>query len=169
MSDITRRSFIVAGGVGLVVASEAIAQTKDPKPVENCPFCKIVAGKLSAFKLWEDKHSLVFLDHKPISPGHTLVIPKLHYPYLFDMPEKGYSQLLSLSRRLSFPIQRAMGSKRIGVLVEGFGVDHSHIHLVPINGSNELTKKGVAGVADDEFRRVSALITAEIAKTRNLS
>ncbi|HQU93169.1 MAG TPA: HIT family protein [Pyrinomonadaceae bacterium] len=161
---ISRRSFIISGGVGLAVAGDVKAQAKGPKPVENCPFCKIVAGKLSAFNLWENKHFLAFLDHKPISPGHTLVIPKLHYPYLFDMPDKQYGEIMSVSRRLAAPIRSAMGSKRIGVLVEGFGVDHSHVHLVPINGSNELTRKGVSGVTDEEFGRVAGLIKSAIAR-----
>ncbi len=159
---LTRRSFIVAGGIGLAAAGELFAQSEGPKPDDKCPFCRIVAGTLSTFKLWEDKNFLAFLDHKPISPGHTLVIPKLHYPYLFDMPEKKYAAIMSLSRKLSKPIKSAMGSKRIGVLVEGFGVDHCHVHLVPINGSSELTRKGVTGVSDEEFKRVSGLIKAAI-------
>ena len=166
--DLTRRSFIVAGGIGSAAAAELFAQTKDPKPVENCPFCRIVAGTLSTFKVWEDKNFLAFLDHKPISPGHTLVIPKLHYPYLFEMPENTYDRLMSVSRKLAEPLRSAMGTKRIGVLVEGFGVDHCHVHLVPINGSNELTKKGVAGVSDDEFKRVSDQIKSAIARDGRL-
>ncbi|MEQ1762787.1 MAG: HIT family protein [Pyrinomonadaceae bacterium] len=161
-TNISRRSFVLAGGVGLAAADASFAQTKDPKPEANCPFCGIVVGTLSTFKLWEDKDFLAFLDHKPISPGHTLVVPKLHYAYLFDMPEKKYGEIMSLSRKLAKPIRSAMGSKRIGVLVEGFGVDHCHVHLVPINGSNELTKKGVVGVTDNEFRKVSELIKSAI-------
>jgi len=160
--DLTRRSFIVAGGIGLAAAGELFAQTKAPKPDDKCPFCRIVAGTLSTFKLWEDRNFLAFLDHKPISPGHTLVIPKLHYPYLFEMPEKTYGHLMSLSRKLAGPLRSAMGTKRIGVLVEGFGVDHCHVHLVPINGSNELTKKGVSGVSNDEFGRVADKIRHSI-------
>jgi histidine triad (HIT) family protein len=161
-TEISRRSFVLAGSVGLAVAVDLAAQGKDPKPDDKCPFCRIVAGTLSTFKLWEDKNFLAFLDHKPISPGHTLIIPKLHYPYLFDLPEKRYGEIMSVARELAAPIRSAMRSKRIGVLVEGFGVDHCHVHLVPINGSNELTKKGVAGVSDDEFKRVSELIKAAI-------
>ena len=159
---ISRRSFIVAGGVSLALSGELAAQAKDIKPDENCPFCKIVAGKLSAFKVWEDKHFLAFLDHKPIMPGHTLLIPKEHYPYLFEMPEKRYSEIMSRTRKLSFPIRSAMSSKRIGVIVEGFGVNHCHVHLVPINGSNELTRKGAIGVSDEDFGRVADKIRQSI-------
>lgn len=167
--DVTRRSFIVAGGIGLVAAGELFAQSKVPKADDKCPFCRIVAGTLSTFKVWEDKNFLAFLDHKPISPGHTLVIPKLHYPYLFDVPEKTYGQLMSIARKLAGPLRSAMGTKRIGLLVEGFGVDHCHVHLVPINGSNELTKKGVVGVSNDEFKRVSDQIRSAIAGERRIA
>ena len=160
--NVSRRAFIVAGGIGLAAAGELRAQSKDPKPDEKCPFCRIVAGKLSTFKLWEDKNFLAFLDHKPISPGHTLVIPKPHYPYLFEMPDKTYERLMSVSRKFAGPLRSAVGSKRIGVLVEGFGIDHCHVHLVPINGSNELTRKGVTGVTDEEFGRISELIKSAI-------
>lgn len=78
------------------------------------------------------------------------------------MPDKRYSDIMSRTRKLSFPIRSAMSSKRIGVIVEGFGVNHCHVHLVPINGSNELTRKGATGVSDEEFKRVADLITTEI-------
>jgi histidine triad (HIT) family protein len=168
ISHISRRSFVVAGCIGLAAGDGLLAQSIHPKPDDRCPFCRIVAGTLSTFKLWEDKNFLAFLDHKPISPGHTLVIPKLHYPYLFEMPEKAYERLMSVSRKLAGPLRSAMGTKRIGVLVEGFGVDHCHVHLVPINGSNELTRKGVAGVSDEEFNRVSDQIKSAIASDGRL-
>lgn len=165
-STISRRSFVAAAGLGIVLSQRSLAQTTDIKPDENCPFCKIVAGKLSAFKVWEDKHFLAFLDHKPIMPGHTLLIPKEHYPYLFDLPEKRYGEMMSRVGRLSTPIRSAMSAKRIGVMVEGFGVDHCHVHLVPINGSNELTRKGVTGVTDDEFASVAKKLRSAIGGAR---
>jgi histidine triad (HIT) family protein len=158
--NLSRRSFVIAGGVGLAFSGEMLAQTKDSRPDETCPFCKIVAGKLSAFKLWEDKNFLAFLDHKPISPGHTLLIPKDHYSYVFDMPEKLYERIMSRTRKLAATLRIAMASKRIGIIVEGFGVDHCHVHLVPINGSNELSRKGVSDVPEEEFRRMADKIRA---------
>ncbi len=165
-SPISRRSFVAAGGMGLVLSQELIAQASDVKQDENCPFCRISAGKLSAFKVWEDKHFLAFLDHKPITPGHTLLIPKEHYPYLFDMPEKRYGEMMTRLRRLAAPVRTAMSSKRVGVIVEGFGVDHCHVHIVPINGGDELTRRGVAGVTDDEFALVAKKIRAAIGALR---
>ncbi|MEO5857779.1 MAG: HIT family protein [Pyrinomonadaceae bacterium] len=159
---LSRRSFVIGGSIGLAASAQTLAQSKDPRPVENCAFCRIVAGTLSTFKLWENKRFLAFLDHKPIAPGHTLIIPKQHYPYLFDLPDTQYDEIMALSRKLAVQLRSAMGSKRVGVLVEGFGVDHCHVHLVPISGSNELTRKGVVGVSDEEFKRVADQIKASI-------
>jgi len=154
---VSRRTFLLAGGSALAMSQPLIAQTKQRGLIsdENCVFCRIVAGKLSAFKVWEDDNFLAFLDHKPITPGHTLLIPKDHYDYLFEMPERRYSDIMKNARRLSSPLRTAMASKRIGVIVEGFGVNHCHVHLVPISEGGELIKKGKTGVPDEEFNSVA--------------
>lgn len=70
-----------------------------------------------------------------------MLIPKRHFEYIFDLDEEQYSQLHVTARRLSEPIRRATGSKRIKVAIEGFGVPHVHIHLVPVDRGNELDPK----------------------------
>ena len=165
-SSISRRRFIIAGGASFAVSSAALSQTI-PRPKitdENCVFCRIIAGKQSAFKIWEDGHFLAFLDHKPITPGHTLLVPRDHFEYLFEMPKAPYDAIMKRTRSLAVPIRSTMNSKRIGVIVEGFGVNHCHVHLVPINGSGELTQKGKTGVPDDEFRTVADRIRSAIGK-----
>jgi histidine triad (HIT) family protein len=76
------------------------------------------------------------------------------------MPEKLYERIMSRTRKLAATLRIAMASKRIGIIVEGFGVDHCHVHLVPINGSNELSRKGVSDVPEEEFRRMADKIRA---------
>src|SRR5437667_3526389 len=53
---------------------------------EDCIFCKIVSKKAGAVIVFEDEHSLAFLDIHPLNPGHTLVVPKKHYPSMVEMP-----------------------------------------------------------------------------------
>lgn len=161
---VSRRTFLLVGGSALAVAQPLIGQTKQRGLItdENCVFCRIVAGKLSAFKVWEDDKFLAFLDHKPITPGHTLLIPKDHYEYLFEMPERRYSDIMKNARRLSGPLRSAMASKRVGVIVEGFGVNHTHVHLVPISENGELIRKGKTGVTDEEFNSVADRIKKAI-------
>ena len=160
-NNFSRRKFLLATASGallpLAVLNQSIAQTKD-----DCIFCQFGQNKAKHFKIWEDKNFLAFLDHKPINPGHTLLIPKKHFEYLFDLDKKTYTQILERARELSNPLKIAMEAKRVGLMVEGFGVNHVHIHLVPLHGGGELTKKGVVGVTDEEFAKVAEKIVAQI-------
>jgi histidine triad (HIT) family protein len=106
--------------------------------MDDCIFCKISEGKIPSFKVYEDERFLAFLDINPVNPGHTLLIPKKHVDNLFDIEEPLYSELFKTAKKLSKPLTKAMGAKRVGVIVEGFLVHHAHIHLIPINRGNEL-------------------------------
>jgi histidine triad (HIT) family protein len=106
--------------------------------MEDCIFCKIVAGVEPAHKIWESDEFLAFLSIHPINPGHTCLIPKSHVDYLFDLEEPLYSKIFQAARQLSGPIKAATNAKRIGVAIEGFSVPHVHVHLVPLYHLAEL-------------------------------
>jgi len=114
--------------------------------MENCLFCKIVKKELPSYKIWENENFLAFLDINPINPGHTILVPKKHVDYIFDLEEPLYSEMFKIVKQLSKVLKQAIGSKKIGLIIEGFAVPHAHIHLIPINRGNELNpsraKKG---------------------------
>ena len=103
-----------------------------------CVFCEIVAGRIPAQIVWEDRDHLLMLDIRPIAPGHLLLIPRKHTEDLFLLPERDYTRLFKAARALAPTLRRATRAKRIGLVVEGFGVPHVHVHLVPVNGPGEL-------------------------------
>jgi histidine triad (HIT) family protein len=107
--------------------------------MEDCIFCMIASGKIPCAKVAEDESFIAFLDINPINPGHTLVIPKKHVETVFELGKEEYASLFEMSRRISGPIQKAMGAKKMGLVVEGFLVPHAHIHLVPLNSGGELS------------------------------
>ena len=113
----------------------------------DCLFCKIVAGTIPCHKVWEDDHHLAFLDINPIREGHTLVIPKAHAPYLFDLDDASYQSLLSALKQVAKRLKEVSQVPRIGVAVEGFAVDHVHVHLVPLTGAGQLNPE-LGGPAD---------------------
>lgn len=162
---VSRRTFLLGTGLGLTAATALNGQQKPVATQTECVFCKIVAGTLFSHKLWENKEFLAFLDNKPITPGHTLLIPRSHYDYLFDMPAPLYERAMKRVRMLSAPLGIAMGSKRIGIMVEGFGVAHCHIHLVPISKGGELVQKGKTGVSNEEFESVAVKVREAFART----
>lgn len=104
----------------------------------DCLFCKIIAGEIPCHKVWKDENHLAFLDINPIREGHTLVIPKVHAPYLFDLDDAGYQSLLAASKSIAARLKEVFRVPRIGMAVEGFGVDHVHVHLLPITDAHQM-------------------------------
>jgi len=126
--------------------------------MENCIFCKIIKGEVPAVKIWEDEKYLVFLDMKPINSGHLLVIPKNHSDYAFDLNDKEYSELMLKSKEIAKKLKDKLKSKRIGMIIEGFGVPHVHVHLVPINAVMELNPERAKLSSDKELEKIAKRI-----------
>ena len=105
---------------------------------ENCLFCRIVAGTIPSYSVWQDEEHTAFLTPFPNTPGFTVVIPKAHYPsYGFAVPEGVLQKLLSATRNVGLLIDRNLGVKRTGLIMEGFGVDHLHFKLFPMHGVDQ--------------------------------
>jgi len=117
-------------------------------------FTKILAGEIPAHKVLENEKYLAFLDIRPVNPGHTLVIPKQEIDYIFDMEDKDYSWLMLASKKVSELLKKKINSKRIGVLVEGFGVDHVHVHLVPIDNGGQVCLQYSKHASNEELDKV---------------
>ena len=104
--------------------------------MEDCIFCKIVDGKIPSFKVYEDDKVLAFEDINPISPGHTLVIPKRHWVNLLDISEEDLTAVVQASRKIAAGIREALGADGIvSMQLSGRAVHqevmHYHLHLVP--------------------------------------
>ncbi len=102
----------------------------------DCIFCKIIAGQIPAYQLYQDPHVLAFLDVGPIAPGHTLIIPKAHYPTLDTMPPNLAAHCIKIAPTLIKAIQKATGATALNLLqnngaIAGQAVNHVHFHLIP--------------------------------------
>lgn len=124
----------------------------------DCIFCKIILNEIPVYKVWEDNNTLVFLDINPINPGHILVVPKEHSDDLFELEESSYINLLKTAKMLAPKLKNIMNSKRVGMVVEGFGVAHTHIHLIPINRGNELNPERAKSETPEELKKIQILI-----------
>ena len=98
----------------------------------DCLFCKIIAGDIPCHKVWEDEKHLAFLDIHPMREGHTLVIPKAHASELFEMEDGAYAELMAASKTVAGVLKAKLDVPRVGAAVEGFAVDHAHVHLIPL-------------------------------------
>jgi histidine triad (HIT) family protein len=101
-------------------------------------FSKIITGQIPSFKIAEDDRFYAFLDIFPLREGHTLVVPKIEVDNLFDLPEEYLSQMLVFARPIAKAIEKAFDCNRCGLSVVGLEVPHAHLHLVPIDSSDDL-------------------------------
>jgi histidine triad (HIT) family protein len=97
--------------------------------MDNCIFCKIAKKEISAEVVYEDDDFLAFLDIKPQSPGHTLVIPKKHYRWVWDYPEVG--KYFTIAKKIAMAQKRAFGIESVLAKIIGEEVPHAHIWLIP--------------------------------------
>lgn len=101
-------------------------------------FTRIINGEIPCYKIAEDEEFYAFLDINPLSEGHTLVVPKQEVDYIFDLDEDLYARMNVFAKKVAHAIEKSVQCKRIGTAVIGLEVPHAHIHLVPINGINDL-------------------------------
>jgi len=101
-------------------------------------FSKIIAGEIPAYKIAEDDHFFAFLDIFPLVEGHVLVVPKLEVDKFFDVPDDYLSRILVFAKPIAKAIEKSFPCNRCGMAVVGLEVPHAHLHLVPINGIDDL-------------------------------
>lgn len=95
--------------------------------MEPCLFCKLAKKEISSHLIYEDKNFLAFLDIHPRNPGHTLLIPKKHYRWVWDIKEN-YSPILN---KLANALKKAFNTELVISFVLGEEIPHAHLHLVP--------------------------------------
>ncbi len=104
--------------------------------MEDCIFCKIVKGEIPSHKIYEDDLVYAFLDVKPVSAGHILVIPKDHCDNIFDCPENILFQIIKISKKIAQLAKEKLGADAVNIANNsgkeaGQEVFHLHFHIVP--------------------------------------
>jgi len=142
----------------------------DRWPADGCLFCRIVAGRVPAHVVLDEPGTLAFLDHRPLFPGHCLLVPRPHHETLADLPADLVPDVFDAVRRLSRAVEEALGADGSFVALNNRvsqSVPHLHVHVVP-----RRRKDGLRGFfwprqryADDDeatdvARRVRAALTA---------
>ncbi|XP_013660755.1 adenylylsulfatase HINT3-like isoform X1 [Brassica napus] len=123
-------------------ASDCTSGSSEDEKVESsnlqndCVFCKIVRGESPCIKLYEDDMCLCILDTSPLIHGHSLIIPKLHYPTLEQTPPSVVAAMCSKVPLISNAIVKATDSDSFNLLVNngaaaGQVIFHTHIHIIP--------------------------------------
>lgn len=101
-------------------------------------FSRIISGEIPSYKIAENDKFFAFLDIFPLREGHTLVIPKLEVDRFFDVPDDYLAEMLLFAKPIARAIEKAFDCNRCGLSVVGLEVPHAHLHLVPIDSSDDL-------------------------------
>jgi histidine triad (HIT) family protein len=99
-----------------------------------CPFCQIVSGSVPASIVFQDSETMAFLDHRPLFPGHCLLIPRQHLETLEDLPAELLTRLAANARLLAMAIEKGLGAQGAFVAINNRvsqSVPHLHVHVVP--------------------------------------
>ena len=124
-------------------------------------FAKIAAGEIPSYKVAENQDFLAFLDVFPLTKGHVLVIPKKEVDYVFDLDQETYTGLLEFSKKVAIGLKKAIACKRITMHVVGLEVPHAHVHLIPVNTSNDCNfANAKLQFSKEEFEAIAAAISA---------
>ena len=122
-------------------------------------FSKIISGEIPSYKVAEDSNCFAFLDINPNAKGHVLCVPKTPVDKLFDLPEDNYIQLMSFSRKVALALRQVVPCKRIALSVIGLEVPHAHVHLIPIEGMEDVTFQKKVSVVDEEMKAIAKRIS----------
>lgn len=133
----------------------------------NCIFCKIAAKELPAVIIYEDESHLAFLDIHPANPGHTLVIPKEHYPDFLTTPEELSCGTYSVVKKIVLAILSGVGATDFNLGMNngpsaGQVIMHSHVHVIPRFAHDGHVMWHGADYAEGEMQAVGERIRAKL-------
>jgi len=101
---------------------------------ENCVFCGIISGRVPAPIVFEDEMTVAFLDHRPVFPGHCLLVPRNHWETLADLPRDLVGPFFANAQLLAQAVEQALEAHGTFVGINNRvsqSVPHLHVHIVP--------------------------------------
>jgi diadenosine tetraphosphate (Ap4A) HIT family hydrolase len=101
-------------------------------------FTRIIDGELPARFVWSDDLCVAFLSHRPLRPGHTLVVPRLEVDHWVDLELELLGHLMGVSHHIGQALQHGFQPLKVGMIIAGLEVPHAHVHLVPFHTMEQL-------------------------------
>lgn len=105
---------------------------------EKSIYTRIIDGEVMEPIIYEDDKVIVILSAQPICEGHTLVIPKKHTEHIWDIDDEDYKYLWQIAKKFALRLRIVMNVDRVGMVIKGFSVSHTHIHLIPVNHNSRV-------------------------------
>ncbi len=127
-------------------------------------FSRIITGDIPGTFVYRDERCVAFLSINPLAPGHTLVVPIDEIDHWVDLPADLNAHLFAVAHRIGRAQKAAFGCDRVGVIVAGYEVPHTHVHLIPTDDMSQLNFANAAGsVTRDDLDAAANAISAALA------
>lgn len=132
---------------------------------DNCIFCKIIAGEIPSYTLYEDEKLKIILDVGPATKGHALILPKEHYANLYELPEETAAEVIKLAKRMMIRMTDKLKCDGFNIVqnngeAAGQTVNHFHMHLIPRYKNDGEILKYIAGEpGPEELEQIKNIIT----------
>ena len=111
-------------------------------------FSKILSGEWPGHFVYRDEQCAAFLSINPIQPGHALVVPVQEVSHWVDLEPEANAHLMMVAQKVGKAQMLVFAPERIGMIVAGFEVPHTHLHVVPISSEGQLSFANAARSVD---------------------
>lgn len=126
-------------------------------------FTRIIAGEIPGTFVHRDEHCVAFMSINPMAFGHVLVVPVLEVDHWIDMPPSLAAHVFEVSHRIARAQQEAFGCERVGMIIAGYEVPHTHVHLIPTTNMGQLSFANAAAHVDrDDLDRAATAIRTRL-------
>ena len=131
--------------------------------MQTCLFCAIARGDIPSHRICETDDLVAFLDIHPIRPGHALIVPRGHFDYFDDLPEKLAGDMVAMGQRLAREMKAIYRAPRVAFAFMGFDVPHAHAHVMPVFDRHDITSRRAIIEETVTFRQLPRADDAELA------
>jgi histidine triad (HIT) family protein len=126
-------------------------------------FTKIIEGEYPGTFVWRDEQCVAFMSINPMAPGHVLVVPIDEIDHWVDAPAALSAHLFAVTRTIGLAQQAAFDCDRVGVIIAGYEVPHTHVHVIPTSSMSQLSFANAAASVDrDDLQAWAEAIRAEL-------
>ena len=128
--------------------------------MQDCVFCKIVKGEIPCYKVYESQDFLGFLDINPRVEGHSLLIPKRHYRWVYNV--ENFGEYWETAKKLALAAKKALKAEFITFLTHGLEVPHAHIHIMPRKKGEYEFVPSVKSFSKEKLEKIAEKIFQEV-------
>jgi histidine triad (HIT) family protein len=135
--------------------------------MDDCVFCKIIAGKIPAHKVYENDKIFAFLDVSPVNQGHVLVVPRAHHADLLETPDDVLSDMITRTKKIATAVMKAVKADGFNLgcntkKAAGQAVFHTHFHVIPRFDNDGLKHWPHKKLTDEEMAKIRDAVKAQL-------